>query len=259
MKRLVGIVVCLLMAVGSQAQFPHGTTGLLEMPTADMQKDKTVMIGGGYLHHTVTPPRWNYNTWHYYLNVTIFPWLEVAYACTLFDEYIPWKPNEPLHLKNQDRNYSVRLRLWKEGWWKKWTPQIVVGSNDVGTSSGENAGTSVGATGNGFWNRYFLAVTKHVGFSKVGELGVHASYLYNRRKDNPLNGPAFGANFRFGLPGESFWHKAVNGINLMAEYDSKHVNIGGSYSVWKDRINGFFELSQCKHPSAGICLKICLK
>ena len=146
MKRLVGIVVCLLMAVGSQAQFTHGTTGLLEMPTADMQKDKTVMIGGGYLHHTVTPPRWNYNTWHYYLNVTIFPWLEVAYACTLFDEYIPWKPNEPLHLKNQDRNYSVRLRLWKEGWWKKWTPQIVVGSNDVGTSSGENAGTSVGGT-----------------------------------------------------------------------------------------------------------------
>ena len=259
MKRLVGIVVCLLMAVGSQAQFTHGTTGLLEMPTADMQKDKTFMVGGGYLHHTVTPPHWTYNTWNYYLNVTIFPWLEVSYACTLFDEYLPWKPNQPVHMKNQDRNYSIRLRLWKEGWWKKWTPQIVVGSNDVGTSSGENAGTSVGATGNGFWNRYFLAVTKHVGFSKVGELGVHASYLYNRRKDNPLNGPAFGANFRFGLPGESFWHKAVNGINLMAEYDSKHVNIGGSYSVWKDRINGFFELSQCKHPSAGICLKICLK
>ena len=259
MKKCFLLGLLLSCSLCSSAQFTHGTTGLLEMPTADMQKDKTVMIGGGYLHHTVTPPRWTYNTWNYYLNVTIFPWLEVAYACTIFDEYLPWKPNQPVHMKNQDRNYSVRLRLWKEGWWKKWTPQIVVGSNDVGTSSGENAGTSVGVTGNGYWNRYFLAVTKHVGFSKVGELGVHASYLYNRRKDNPLNGPAFGANFRFGLPGESFWHKAVNGINLMAEYDSKHVNIGGSYSVWKDRINGFFELSQCKHPSAGICLKICLK
>ena len=32
---------------------------------------------------------------------------------------------------NQDRQFSGRLRLWKEGWWKWWTPQVVVGSNDV--------------------------------------------------------------------------------------------------------------------------------
>lgn len=135
----------------------------------------------------------------------------------------------------------------------------MIGSNDVGTSSGEYGGTGVGDTGNGYWNRYFLAVTKHIAFSKVGNLGVHASYLYNERKDNPMNGPAFGANFRFGLVGDSFWRKALNGINLMAEYDAKHVNVGGSYSVWKDRINGFFELSRCRYPSAGICLKVCLK
>ena len=256
MKKTFLILAWLLCAVGLRAQFTHGTTGLLEMPTADMQKDKTFMLGGGYLNHTVTPPHWTYNTWNYYLNVTIFPWLEVSYACTLFNEWVG--ANKEVHMRNQDRNYSARLRLWKEGWWKSWTPQIVVGANDIGTSAG-NDGMSQTRTGNGYWNRYFLAVTKHIAFSKVGNLGVHAAYLYNDRIDNPINGPAFGANFRFALPGGSFWHQAVNGINLMAEYDSKHVNIGGCYSVWKDRINAYFELSQCRYPSAGLRLKICLK
>lgn len=254
MNRLILVMMLAGCSLLAKAQFTHGTTGLLEMPTADMQKDKTFMVGGGYLDNTVTPPNWTYNTWNYYLNITIFPWLEVAYACTIFNHW-----NKNIHIKNQDRNYSVRLRLWKEGWWKKWTPQIVIGSNDVGTSSGDNGGTSVGDSGNGYWNRYFLAATKHFTFQQFGELGLHASYLYNRRKDNPLNGSAFGVNFRFGLQGSGFWSKAVNGVNLMAEYDSKHVNIGGAYSVWKDRIHAYFELSQCKHPSAGLRLSVCLK
>lgn len=88
------------MAVSGSAQFTQGTTGLLEMPTADMQKDKTFMLGGGYLHHTVTPPRWNYNTWNYYLNVTIFPWLELGYTLTIFDEWLDWKPTQKVHMKN---------------------------------------------------------------------------------------------------------------------------------------------------------------
>ena len=37
---LCGLSVC-------HAQFSYGTTGLLHMPTADMQRDKTFMIGGG--------------------------------------------------------------------------------------------------------------------------------------------------------------------------------------------------------------------
>ena len=257
MRKCLSVIILCLACVSSRAQFTHGTTGLLEMPTADMQKDKTFMLGGGYLHRSITPANWSYNTWNYYLNITIFPWLEVAYTCTIFNDWI--KRDTWIHRKNQDRNYSARLRLWKEGWWKSWTPQIVAGANDIGTSGEGGVGAGDGTNSNGFWNRYFLAVTKHFQFQKVGNLGVHASYLYNRRKDNPINGPAFGANFRFGLPSESFWHQAVNGINLMAEYDSKHVNIGGCYSVWKDRINAYFELSQCRYPSAGLCLKICLK
>lgn len=53
------------------------------MPTAEMQRDKTFMFGGGFLERHATPARWTYNTLNYYINITLFPWLEVAYDCTL--------------------------------------------------------------------------------------------------------------------------------------------------------------------------------
>lgn len=50
MRKCLSVIILCLACVSSRAQFTHGTTGLLEMPTADMQKDKTFMLGGGYLH-----------------------------------------------------------------------------------------------------------------------------------------------------------------------------------------------------------------
>ena len=76
----------LLMGCPAMGQFTHGTTGLLQMPTADMQKDKTFMFGGSRLSKHATPYRWSYDTYNYYVNVTFFPWLEVAYTMTIFDE-----------------------------------------------------------------------------------------------------------------------------------------------------------------------------
>jgi hypothetical protein len=45
-------------------QFTYGTTGLLHMPTADMQRDKTVMTGASYLDVAAAPGEWSYNTWN---------------------------------------------------------------------------------------------------------------------------------------------------------------------------------------------------
>lgn len=53
-------------------QFACGTTGLLHMPTADMHRDKTVMVGTSYLDIAAMPGEWNYNTWNYYWNLTFF-------------------------------------------------------------------------------------------------------------------------------------------------------------------------------------------
>ena len=259
---LISFVSC-LFAISVRAQYVYGTTGLLHMPTADMHPDKTFLFGGSYLDVSATPKAWRYHTFNYYINVTFFPWLEISYISTL-NKGQPgnyWPEEVWGKYCNADRQFAAKLRLWKEGWGKAWMPQIVLGVNDPGTHEYAGGGdiVGVGSTGNGFWNRYYLVATKHFDFQGVGNLGVHAAYVYNQRKDYPLNGPAIGANFRFGLPAETFWKKAANGLNLMAEYDSRTVNVGASYSFWKEHVSIIGEMVECKYFSGGIQFKVHLK
>lgn len=46
---LVGLMVLLLCPSALRAQFVYGTTGLLHMPTGEMQRDKTFMFGCAFL------------------------------------------------------------------------------------------------------------------------------------------------------------------------------------------------------------------
>ena len=69
--------------------------------------------------------------------------------------------------------------------------------------------------------------------------------------------------------GTGFWQKALNGFNLMAEVCPGHaedlhtatytVNVGGTYSIWKDHINLIAELNDGKFFSGGIFFKLHLK
>lgn len=257
-KLLLGLWMAACSSV-AMAQFTYGTTGLLHMPTADMQRDKTFMLGGGYLDRHATPSHWYYDTWNYYINITFFPWLEVGYTCTLHSaESLGVDKWGYSGFTNQDRSFHGRLRLWKEGWWKEWTPQIVVGVNDFTTGGAEDyLDMSVKGNGNGYLNRYYVAATKHVEW--YGEWGIHAAYLYNKRSLDKLNGPAVGVDYQFALPGTSSLVKAVNGLNLMAEYDSEFVNVGARYTFWKDHVNLVCELRECKYPSVGVYFKVHLK
>ena len=260
MLRRLFIVICIVfLCLPVSAQFMYGTTGLLHMPTADMQKDKTFMFGGSYLNSHAMPSAWYYDTYNYYINITFFPWLEVGYTCNLFTaEHLGLSPYGYSGYTNQDRSFHGRLRIWKEGWWKEWTPQIVVGVNDFTTGTGgDYVNMGVDGDGNGYFNRYYIAATKHL--SCYGEWGIHAAYVTNKRDRDKLNGVAVGVDYQFALKGEEPWQKAVNGLNLMAEYDSKFVNIGAKYALWKDHINIVGELRECKYPSVGVYFKVHLK
>lgn len=269
MKRLLLLTIfCLLIAIGdSWAQSFRGTTGLLQMPTADMQRDKTVMLGGGYLAKEATPSDWYYDTWNYYMNVTIFPWLEMAYTCTLFKaEHLGLGPYGYDGFTNQDRNFSARLRVWKEGWWKWWTPQIVLGVNDFTSGSGgDYTNLGVEGTGNGYFNRYYIAATKHLDLNRwnmPGTIGIHACYLHNKRTNDKLNDPAVGLDYTLPLnqiKGMPQWMNLLSEVRLMAEYYPNAINIGANIAIWKDHINLTGELYQCKHPSIGLYFKIHLK
>ena len=130
----VALLCCMSFSVS--AQLTYGTTGLLHAPSAEMQRDKTLMIGGNFLNKELTPPTWYYHTYNYFLNVTIFPWMEVAYTCTLFKaEALGLGPYGYSGFTNQDRYFSLRLRVLKEGWLWKYMPAVVVGTSDPFTST----------------------------------------------------------------------------------------------------------------------------
>ena len=196
-----------------------------------------------------------------------------------------WVPRTYGKFVNQDRAFHARLRLWKEGWWKEWTPQIIVGMDDFLSASWAGMGFS-SSKGNGFSNRFYIAATKHISFEDVAEIGIHATYMYNNdRWHYALNGLGLGTNlrFRFANPEQKAfsWQSIINGINLMLEaypadgqgvwwieqdgvkhYDrglslgKYDINIGASYSIWEDHINFFGELYGCKDFSGGIQFKI---
>ena len=104
------------------------------------------------------------------------------------------------------------------------------------------------ATGNGYFCRYYLAATKHFQLGRE-TLGIHLSYLYNRREDYPLNGVAGGITYN-----PSF----APHLNVIAEYDSKDFAMGATYLLF-NHIHFQFELQRMKYFSGGLCNKIYLK
>ena len=272
--RYLGLAALLcVMPLLAFGQHAYGTTGLLYAPTAEMQKDKTFMAGGSMVdHNTYRSSAWKNSseykpyTFNYYLNVTIFPWLEVAYTCTLFKGVHGsgyWPPQTWGKFVNQDRSFHFRLRAWKEGWWKPWTPQIVLGANDPGsheqTGGGNIVFDNVGENTNHL-TRFYLATTKHLTFQQWGILGVHASVIQFDGLDfDNDHGVTVGVNYRFQRPADSFWNKALNGLNLMGEYYDGVWNVGANYSAWKDRINVVAALYDGRYWSVGMYFKVCLK
>ena len=266
------IYFLLLLVMGGKihAQAMYGTTGLLHAPTAEMQKDKTILIGGSMIDQNIyRSGYWNshkeYNpyTYNYYLNITFFPWLEVAYTCTLVKGVPGWPQQTLGKFVNQDRSFHFRLRAWKEGWWKLWTPQIVLGANDPGSheSSGGGSITFDNADENtNHLTRFYLAATKHFTFQQWGTLGVHASVIQFDGLDlDNDHGITVGVNYRFKRPQDGFWNKAFNGLNVMGEYYDSMWSVGANYSIWKDRINVVAALYDGQYWSVGMYFKVCLK
>lgn len=224
--------ILLLPTVNAHAQHSYGSTGLLRMPSAMMQEDKTFMIGSNYMPQESLPYVWKYNSYNYFLNFTLFPFLEISYTCTLFKMKYP----ENKQFNNQDRFFSARLRLLKEG---KYYPSVVIGANDF-ASTLTHKQLKIKETGNGYFNRYYLALSKNFQIKKEN-LSVHLAYLYNNRKYDKLNGVAVGVDYA-----PSF----LPHFDLMAEFDSKDFNIGCNYLLAK-HYNFFFQLYDMHIPCGG--------
>ena len=280
-KIVVGVMACVLSCANGWAQFTYGNTGLMHLPTADMQKDKTLMLGWNWLDTAATPDSKSYGwaqdpTMNYYLNATLFPWFEVSYTCTLIKgKYLaPTYGLNPQYFKywtNQDRHFDFRFRLWKEGWWQEWTPQVVLGFNDALHTLSNDGNIGLENSSNGYWGRIYVAATKHFPFAGIGTLGAHVAYLHNNREDFHFEGIGAGANLQLDKvnTGSEVGDKLLHGLNVMAEYDTRTINVGAGYDIpllFSSKsgeeclsMHLMTEMNQGKYFSGGVQFKIHLK
>ena len=70
MKRIILTCIFVFSTLLLSAQLTLGTTGLLNSPSAEMQPDGTVMLGGNFLHDKITPGGFPYDTYNYLLKIT---------------------------------------------------------------------------------------------------------------------------------------------------------------------------------------------
>lgn len=248
----------LLACFASRGQFWDSSTGLLQCPSAEMNRDGTFMITNNFLNEYSLSPRWGYNTFGYGFNLSVFKRLEIGYVCAIFDGKRHPDPSErDLIMFNQDRHFTAKALLLKEGEFGfSWLPALAVGFSDpfTGSGGGEYIGSDVsGGSGNGYFNRYYIVATKHFN-SKVGVIGTHFGYQYNLRQDIHYNGPCVAVDW---VP---VWLNKPNfSLKAIAEYDSRTFNIGFIASIWQDRFEAMFELMALKWVNFGVRYKLVLK
>ncbi len=262
MRRVRTLIFTLLMLLPIRvgAQFVDASSGLLQMPSAEMQDEGTFMITNNYLNrHSLPTSGWSYSTFNYGFSLTFWSRLEVGYVCTIFDgAKVPGATGRARIMFNQDRHFLGRFQVLKEGeFGLKWLPSVVLGVSDPTTASSTNGyvDADVEGDGNGYFNRNYIAATKHFS-TPWGEVGAHLAYQYNRRRDYPLNGPAAGLTF---TPAFLCDRSILDGVRLIAEYDARTFNVGFLASIWENRFEVMFELQACKWVNFGLRYKLGLK
>lgn len=259
-RRLLCSIVAFL-ALGccvSRGQFWDSGTGLLQCPSAEMNRDGTFMITNNFMNkHSISDWYWGYHTFEYGFNINLWSRLEIGYVCVILDGKRKPNPTErELITINQDRHFTAKVLLLREGdFGVSWLPALAVGMSDPTTHIGGQSysGESVSGEGNGFFNRYYAVATKHFN-TKVGAVGAHLGYQYNLRTDFPMNGPCVAVDW---VP---VWlDSPAASVKLIAEFNSRTFNMGFIASFWDDRFEAMFELMAMKWVNFGVRYKLMLK
>ena len=254
----VSVSLMLLFCSVARGQFWDSSTGLLQCPSAEMNRDGTFMITNNFVNkHSISDWYWGYHTFEYGFNITLWSRLEIGYVCVILDGKRKPNPTErDLIMINQDRHFTAKALILREGeFGVSWLPSLAIGFSDPTTYFGGQSydGESVSGEGNGFFNRYYAVATKHFN-TKVGTVGAHLGYQYNLRTDFPMNGPCAAVDW---VP---VWlDSPAASVKLIAEYDSRTFNMGFIASFWDDRIEAMFELMAMKWVNFGVRYKLGLK
>lgn len=226
------LAAMLLLTTMLSAQNYHGTTGLLQVPNAEMGPAGTFRGSASFLHKAFTPDQLQrdgdkYNTFGYAIGLTAFRWIEVSYAATLLYMHKNGKKDEPLGYYNEDRHMNVKVNPLYEG---RWWPAIALGMDDIGRFKLIKSG----ASGNNYFQNLYIAATKHFDI-KGFELGVHVAYrYYSSNANSNRRGVAGGITFVPRL-GESLRNPRawLQRPRLIVEWDGIGVNVGADVLLWR--------------------------
>lgn len=224
--------MCCLLLIGpaANAQPTAGTTGLLNIPTAEMQTDGTFLFGGNFLPEQITPTSFPYHTGNYFLNITFLPFCEVNYRCTLIQTLSSGKYNQ------QDRSFGLRLRVMNE---KKNVPSLVFGGNDIYSSAG---------SGNQYFGAAYAVATKHFKTNRI-TLGTTIGYGFDVGWNKTYNGLFGGISLEF---------SALKNMQFITEYDTRVLNLGVSALLFKHLYLYVFAYDT-KYLTGGIQYKVFLQ
>ena len=176
MRKWCLLLLLLGCSMGVQAQYSMGNTGLLNIPTADMQETGTFMGGGNYLPNGMTP--FNFNTGNYFVNITFLSFLELSYRCTL-QKAKRYDGKEGYF--HQDRSMTARVRPLKEG---KFHPSLLLGVDDPFKNTGIN-----------YFATVYGALTKGFSIAKGDRLALTAGYYFPLNDHSIKDGPFGGISY----------------------------------------------------------------
>ena len=95
------------------------------IPTAEMQETGTFMGGVNFLPEQVTPSVFSFPTMNYFVDMTLFSFIEFTYRMTLL-KMTTGTGRTGYH--NQDRSNTIRIRPIKES---RYFPAVVIGGDDL--------------------------------------------------------------------------------------------------------------------------------
>lgn len=196
----------------TKGQVLLGNSGGLNIPTAEMNPAGTFIGGLNFIEKGIISPekgkvdhRWkfNYNTYSYYVNFTFFDWLEATFRETLLESNSYGKFDD-YKFREQDRSVTIKVRPLKEG---KYYPAVAFGVNDPYSFTGHHVYSSAWGvmTKNLHTNLLKSTFTATIGYAKAFD----DSQMYD--------------GFIGGIKWTPDWCKEVS---LLAEYDSKVINVG---------------------------------
>lgn len=222
------LLVGMFFTITANAQRLIGTTGLMNIPTAEMKPAGTFDGGINFMQEGATNRVYNFDTGIYYINFTPFSFLEFTFRETLLKTIHSVK--NTMGYYQQDRSTTFRLRPIAEqnG---KWWPSVVLGVNDIYSAYGDS-----------YYTGFYGTITKHFHFGHADCISVTAGYF------KPFHSGKMYDGFFGGIEYRPFRNQP---LSVSAEYDSHSINIGAAYRLWKC-VNIFCYTDNFKAIAAGI-------